>query len=73
MAIPLFKDILDSQNVRLTKDVTMEEVWQLVKQIGSFKAPDPDDVDAIFIRNVEILQVSLSLIQIEFFFIMHTY
>lgn len=34
--------------------MTMEEVWQIVKQIGSLKAPSPGGVYVVSIKNIGI-------------------
>lgn len=46
-AIPLSKDITATNNERLTREVTINEVWQAVKQTGPLKAPGADDMHAI--------------------------
>lgn len=59
VAVSLLNDIFKEQNWRLTREPNMDEVWQVVKQIGLLKTPGSDGMHVIFIRNVGMIRVSL--------------
>lgn len=50
-AIPLSKDITESNNDRLTMDVSSKEILEAMKQINPPKAPGPNGIQAIFYQN----------------------
>lgn len=47
-AIPLPKDVTDSENGWLTRDVIVNEIWAVFQHIGPFKAPGLDGMPASF-------------------------
>lgn len=54
MAVPLRSDISDAENNWLTREITLEEVWQAVKRVDPLKAPGPDGMHAFFIRDAGV-------------------
>lgn len=60
-AISLSSDIKEENNEFLTKEVTDEEIFYVVRQIYPLKALGVDGMQAIFYQKLGILLVSMSL------------
>lgn len=64
----IHRSISEAQNIRLTHPFSMEEVRTAVKQLGSLKAPGPDDLPGLFYDCLwEIVQCSINDLVYEFF------
>lgn len=50
-SIPLSREINEANNKLLTREVTDEEIYEVVKQIHTLKAPSPNGMQAVSYQN----------------------
>lgn len=60
--------ISDEMNQSLIQEITIEEVWQSLKQMHPSKAPGPDGFSQVFIHASGLLLVRIWLLLLSFFF-----